>query len=55
MNIIYKDYLRLVLIAYEKETPFYMNLGSEIRNEKTPMSILHCGHRQILTARKKKW
>jgi GNAT superfamily N-acetyltransferase len=35
----YKDYLRIVLIAYEKETPFYKNLGFEIGDEKTPMFI----------------
>lgn len=35
----YKDYLRIVLIAYEKETPFYKNLGFEIGDEKAPMFI----------------
>ena len=35
----YKDYLRIVLIAYENETPFYMNLGFEIGDKKTPMFI----------------
>ncbi len=35
----YKDYLRIVLIAYDKETPFYKNLGFEIGNEKVPMFI----------------
>lgn len=35
----YKDYLRIVLIAYEKETPFYKNLGFEIGDEKVSMFI----------------
>ncbi|WP_019538722.1 GNAT family N-acetyltransferase [Proteiniphilum acetatigenes] len=35
----YKDYLRIVLIAYEKETPFYKNMGFEIGDEKAPMFI----------------
>lgn len=35
----YKDYLRIVLIAYEKETPFYKNMGFEIGDEKVPMFI----------------
>lgn len=35
----YKDYLRIVLIAYEKETPFYQNLGFEIGDDKAPMFI----------------
>lgn len=35
----YRDYLRIVLIAYEKETPFYKNLGFEIGDEKAPMFI----------------
>ncbi|MBK8807028.1 MAG: GNAT family N-acetyltransferase [Bacteroidales bacterium] len=35
----YKDYLRIVLIAYDKETPFYKNLGFEKGEEKTPMFI----------------
>jgi len=35
----YKDYLRIVLIAYDKETQFYKNLGFEIGDEKTPMFI----------------
>jgi len=35
----YKEYLRIVLIAYDKETPFYKNLGFEIGDEKTPMFI----------------
>jgi len=35
----YKDYLRIVLIAYDKETPFYKHLGFEIGDEKTPMFI----------------
>ncbi|MGC3977745.1 MAG: GNAT family N-acetyltransferase [Paludibacteraceae bacterium] len=35
----YKDYLRIVLIAYDKEAPFYQNLGFEIGDEKLPMFI----------------
>jgi len=35
----YRDYLRIVLIAYEKETPFYKNLGFEIGDEKVSMFI----------------
>jgi len=35
----YKDYLRIVLIAYNKETAFYENNGFEIGTEKTPMFI----------------
>ncbi|WP_298651948.1 GNAT family N-acetyltransferase [uncultured Proteiniphilum sp.] len=35
----YKDYLRIVLIAYEKEMPFYKNMGFEIGDEKVPMFI----------------
>lgn len=30
----YKDYLRIVLIAYDKEASFYQNLGFEIGEEK---------------------
>lgn len=35
----YRDYLRIVLIAYEQETPFYKNLGFEIGDEKVSMFI----------------
>ena len=35
----YKDYLRIVLIAYDKETQFYQNCGFEIGEEKTPMFV----------------
>ena len=35
----YKDYLRIVLIAYDKEVGFYKNCGFEIGNDKTPMFI----------------
>ncbi|MDP4110062.1 MAG: GNAT family N-acetyltransferase [Bacillota bacterium] len=35
----YKDYLRIVLIAYDKEVGFYQNSGFEVGNEKTPMFI----------------
>ena len=35
----YKDYLRIVLIAYEKETGFYQHCGYEIGEGKVPMFI----------------
>jgi Acetyltransferases len=35
----YKDYLRIVLIAYDKEVSFYKKCGFEIGEEKTPMFI----------------
>ena len=35
----YKDYLRIVLIAYDKETAFYQHLGFETGDEKVPMFI----------------
>jgi len=35
----YKDYLRIVLIAYDKEAPFYKHLGFEAREDKVPMFI----------------
>lgn len=35
----YKDYLRIVLIAYDKEIGFYKHCGFEIGEEKTPMFI----------------
>jgi len=33
----YKDYLRIVLIAYDKEIGFYKHCGFEVGEEKTPM------------------
>ena len=35
----YKDYLRIILIAYDKEIRFYKSSGFEIGEEKTPMFI----------------
>ena len=35
----YKDYLRIVLVAYDKEVGFYGNCGFEVGNEKTAMFI----------------
>ena len=35
----YKDYLRIVLIAYEKEVGFYKHCGFEVGEEKFPMFI----------------
>jgi ribosomal protein S18 acetylase RimI-like enzyme len=35
----YSNYLRTVLIAYEKETPFYEHLGFNIGEGKVPMFI----------------
>ncbi|MBP8855654.1 MAG: GNAT family N-acetyltransferase [Oscillospiraceae bacterium] len=35
----YKDYLRIVLVAYNKELEFYKHCGFEIGDEKTPMFI----------------
>ena len=35
----YKDYLRIVLIAYDKEIDFYKNCGFELGEEKAPMFI----------------
>ena len=35
----YKDYLRIVLIAYDKETQFYKYMGFEVGDDKTPMFI----------------
>ena len=35
----YKDYLRIVLIAYEKEVGFYNHCGFEVGEEKVPMFI----------------
>ncbi|MEG0615461.1 MAG: GNAT family N-acetyltransferase [Oscillospiraceae bacterium] len=35
----YKDYLRIVLVAYDKELGFYKHCGFKIGEEKTPMFI----------------
>jgi len=35
----YKDYLRIVLIAYDKEIEFYRHCGFEQGTEKSPMFI----------------
>ena len=35
----YQDYLRIVLIAYDKEVNFYKHCGFEAGEEKTPMFI----------------
>ena len=35
----YQDYLRIVLIAYDKEINFYKHCGFELGEEKTPMFI----------------
>ena len=35
----YKDYLRIVLIAYDKEVDFYKNCGFEVGEEKRAMFI----------------
>ena len=35
----YKNYLRIVLIAYNKEVGFYKNCGFSVGEEKTPMFI----------------
>ena len=35
----YQSYLRIVLIAYDRETAFYQHCGFEIGKEKTPMFI----------------
>ena len=35
----YRDYLRIVLIAYDKEIDFYRNCGFTVGEEKTPMFI----------------
>jgi ribosomal protein S18 acetylase RimI-like enzyme len=35
----YVNYLRIVLIAYDKEIEFYQKCGFEIGKEKTPMFI----------------
>lgn len=35
----YKDYLRIILIAYEKETGFYQHCGFNIGEGKTPMFV----------------
>ena len=35
----YKDYLRIVLVAYDKEIEFYKNCGFKVGKEKTPMFV----------------
>ena len=35
----YKKYLRVVLVAYDKEVRFYQSCGFEVGTEKTPMFI----------------
>ena len=35
----YRDYLRVILIAYDKEAPFYEHCGFETGQEKVPMFI----------------
>ncbi len=35
----YKDFLRIILIAYNEEIPFYERCGFEVGDEKTPMFI----------------
>ena len=35
----YVDYLRIVLISYDKEIDFYKRCGYEVGNNKTPMFI----------------
>ena len=35
----YRDYLRIVLVAYNKELEFYKRCGFEIGDDKTPMFI----------------
>lgn len=35
----YKDYLRIVLVAYDKELEFYKHCGFKIGEAKTPMFI----------------
>lgn len=35
----YKDYLRIVLVAYNKELDFYKHCGFEAAEDKTPMFI----------------
>jgi GNAT superfamily N-acetyltransferase len=37
----YKDYARKVLIAYDKEIPFYQKCGFEIGQDKTPMFVTY--------------
>jgi GNAT superfamily N-acetyltransferase len=37
----YKDYARKVLIAYDKEIPFYQKCGFEIGKDKTPMFVTY--------------
>ncbi|MBP1617977.1 MAG: acetyltransferase family [Bacteroidetes bacterium] len=35
----YSDYLRIILIAYNKEIPFYQSCGLEVGQDKSPMFI----------------
>ncbi|MFA5738411.1 MAG: GNAT family N-acetyltransferase [Bacteroidales bacterium] len=35
----YKDYLRILLVAYENETSFYQNVGFKVGDGKVPMFI----------------
>jgi len=35
----YKSYLRIILVAYDKETGFYQHCGFKIGEDKTPMFI----------------
>lgn len=35
----YVNYLRIILIAYQKEVPFYQSCGMEVGEEKIPMFI----------------
>ena len=35
----YREYLRIVLIAYDKELGFYQSCGLSVMEEKTPMGI----------------
>jgi len=37
----YKDYARKVLIAYDKEIPFYQKCGFEVGKDKSPMFITY--------------
>lgn len=35
----YRDYLRIIVIAYDKEAGFYLNCGFTVGEDKTPMFI----------------
>lgn len=41
MNFEYKDYLRVVLIAYNEEINFYENCGFELNKAASAMSITY--------------